>query len=287
MKKQFIDLSEKIENYLSELQDEHDDRMELARKATTYLARQIQELHNFISAYSFPDESEEIDFFKHINPGFYSRYIYYQHICHIEGVLRPGVSLGLKEKLIREEFNRIDRFFRQHLAFITYYNNGFTHRDREYFSRSAYDPNQYLDEYSLFIHCSSCTLYSYRIAQIQSYGSLQNYLTELLEEIKYSGQSPAAKPPEKDFLTWTASKAALIELAYALQSSGVFNYGRTDVKQVVRALEGCFGIKLGNFYRVFQGQRIRKKSRTSFLDSLRENLIQRMDDTDLNPGNIR
>lgn len=48
-------------------------------------------------------------------------------------------------------------------------------------------------------------------------------------------------------------------------------------------LEESFNVKVGNFYRVFQGQRIRKKSRTTFLDTLKENLIKRMDETDLNP----
>lgn len=286
MKKRIVELSEKIEKYLSELQNEYDDRMEVARKATTFLAEQIEALQGFISGYAFPDEAEEIEFFRHINPEFYSKYIYYQHICHIEGSRRPGVSPGFQQGFLTEEVNRIDRFFRQHLAFITYYNNGFTHRDIEYFTRSSYDPNQHLEEYSLFIHCSSCTLYSYRIAQIQAYGSLQAYLTQALEEIIHPEQLPAAGAPEKSLLTWTAPKAALIELAYALGSSGVFNFGRTDVKQVVRTLESCFNIKLGNFYRVFQGQRIRKKSRTSFLDALKENLIRRMDETDLNPKGI-
>ena len=283
MKKRITDLSEKIEAYLSELQNEYDNMVELAKSATTFLSQQIEALHNLISGYTFQDEAEEIEFFKQTNPGFYSKYIFYQHICHIEGSLCRGTSPGLQEKLIHEELNRIDRFFRQHLTFITYYNSGFTHRDREYFTRSAYDPNQYLEEYSLFIHCSSCTLYSYRIAQIQAYGSLQAYLTRALEEINQPGQPVEAVPSEISSLTWTASKAALIELAYALQSSGVFNFGRTDVKQVVRTLESCFNIRLGNFYRVFQGQRIRKKSRTIFLDSLKENLIRRMDESDLNP----
>ena len=286
MKKRIIELSEKIEKYLSELQNEYDDRMELSRKATTFLAEQIEALQGFISGYAFADEAEEIEFFRHINPAFYSKYIYYQHICHIEGSRRPGVSPGFQQEFLTEEVNRIDRFFRQHLAFITYYNNGFTHRDIEYFTRSSYDPNQHLEEYSLFIHCSSCTLYSYRIAQIQAYGSLQVYLTQAMEEINHPEQLPVTGAPEKSLLTWTAPKAALIELAYALESSGVFNFGRTDVKQVVRTLESCFNMKLGNFYRVFQGQRIRKKSRTSFLDALKENLIRRMDETDLNPKGI-
>lgn len=279
-------LSVQIDKHISELQDKYEDMMEMSRIATAFLAQQIETLQAFVSGHAFGNEEEEIAFFKDINPRFYSKYIYYQHICHIEGCRRPGGSPDLQQKLLAEQLHGIDRFFREQFPFITYYNNGFTHRDKEYFTRNAYDPNQYFEEYSLFIHCSNCTLYSYRIAQIQAYGSLQQYLLQLQEELRYSDQPPVTKPSDKASLTWTAPKAALIELAYALQSSGVFNYGRTDVKQVVGILESCFGIKLGNFYRVFQGQRIRKKSRTSFLDALKENLIKRMDEADLNPKGI-
>ena len=283
MEKRIRDLSEQIDKHLSGLQDKYDDMMEMARNATPFLAKQIEILQAFISGYTFRDEMEEVDFFRNINPGFYSRYIYYQHICSIEGSRHAGGSLSLQQKMLTEELNRIDLFFRRHLDFITYYNNGFTYRNREYFTRNAYDPNQNIEEYSLFIHCSSCTLFSYRIAQLNAYASLQLYLTEALDEISNPGQPKAVNSSDKSQFTWTASKAALIELAYALQSSGVFNFGRSDVKEVVSVLESSFHIKLGNFYRVFQGQRIRKKSRTSFLDSLKDNLIRRMDETDLNP----
>jgi hypothetical protein len=61
-------------------------------------------------------------------------------------------------------------------------------------------------------------------------------------------------------LKWTASKASLIELLYALQTSGSFNNGSIDLKSLATSLENLFDIDLGNYYRVFQEIRIRKQS---------------------------
>lgn len=83
---------------------------------------------------------------------------------------------------------------------------------------------------------------------------------------------------------WTASKAALLELLYALQSSGVFNYGRGTLNEVALFIEQVFGIKLSNYYWVFQRIRIRKKSQTQFLDEVKDQLVQKMDYWDENPN---
>ena len=48
--------------------------------------------------------------------------------------------------------------------------------------------------------------------------------------------------------------------------------------------ENAFNIKPGNFYRTFQNMRIRKKSRTNYLDLLKDNLEKLMNDTDDRPS---
>jgi hypothetical protein len=41
-------------------------------------------------------------------------------------------------------------------------------------------------------------------------------------------------------------------------------------------------VELGNYYNSFQEMRLRKKSRTTFLDQLTEKLVQRMNEADEN-----
>lgn len=88
-------------------------------------------------------------------------------------------------------------------------------------------------------------------------------------------------------LHWTGSKASLIELVYALQCGGVFNNGNADLKQIATYFEQAFDVELGNYYRVFQDFRIRKNSRTQFIDELKKVLEKRMDDTDEHPKQLK
>ena len=90
---------------------------------------------------------------------------------------------------------------------------------------------------------------------------------------------PEPKNIEKK-LQWTGAKVSLIELIYSLQTTGVINNGTADIKLLTNFFERTFQVDLGNVYNVFQEMRIRKKNRTSFLDQLKERLIQRMDEAD-------
>ena len=81
-------------------------------------------------------------------------------------------------------------------------------------------------------------------------------------------------------LTWTAPKVALIELLYALQSEKVFNNGSTDLKEIAEYLENIFNVDLGQYRRTFLEIRVRKTERTKFLNTLKETLEKRMNNSD-------
>lgn len=83
---------------------------------------------------------------------------------------------------------------------------------------------------------------------------------------------------EESPLTWTGSKADLIELIYGLETVGVINKGGADIKEIARRFENLFNINLGNFYRQFLDIRLRKKEKTCFLNQMKEKLEVRMDD---------
>ena len=72
-------------------------------------------------------------------------------------------------------------------------------------------------------------------------------------------------------------------MLYALQSTGSFNNGSIGIKDLANELQSLFNVDMGNYYRAFQEIRIRKSSRTSFMDQLKNRLIKRMDDSDENP----
>ena len=104
------------------------------------------------------------------------------------------------------------------------------------------------------------------------------------KEVKIYVQLPDARkavsPAMSKKLTWTAPKVYLIELIYALQGAGVFNNSVTDIKELTVFFEYTFSVELGNIYNSFSEMRLRKKSRSVFLDLLRDRFIQRMDEAD-------
>lgn len=83
-----------------------------------------------------------------------------------------------------------------------------------------------------------------------------------------------------DLLTWTSSKTALTELIYALHSKSSFNNGNTDIKHIAKIFELVFNVDLGDFYHTFLELKNRKINRTKFLDTLREGLMQKMEEQD-------
>jgi len=81
-------------------------------------------------------------------------------------------------------------------------------------------------------------------------------------------------------LNWTESKAALVELIYALHSSHSINDGRADIKTIAKLFERIFSLGLGDVYHTFSEIRNRKIEQTKFIDLLKDSLLIKMKDTD-------
>ena len=84
-------------------------------------------------------------------------------------------------------------------------------------------------------------------------------------------------------LQWTASKTSLIELIYALYAAGVFNKGKSTIKDITVFFENVLAIQLGNTSLRFQ-EILRRKESTAFLTELKHKLelyIERIDEKNL------
>ena len=55
---------------------------------------------------------------------------------------------------------------------------------------------------------------------------------------------------------------------------------QSNLKEIAFCCETLFDIEIGDFYRIFLEIRNRKKSRTQFLDKLKEKITQMMDELD-------
>jgi hypothetical protein len=84
-------------------------------------------------------------------------------------------------------------------------------------------------------------------------------------------------PPDSGLqLKWEGGETNLVELAKGLHLSKAF--GKASFKDVVEFLMGSFDIEVKRYYSVLQEIGRRKKSRTKYLDEMREMMNAKMDE---------
>lgn len=123
---------------------------------------------------------------------------------------------------------------------------------------------------------SPASYYAGKFARVQA---LMRLINELQGELNALNEEHMAGVRQKDGgLTWTGSKVELIELIYALFEHGSINKGNVTLKRIIHAFEHLFNIDLDNYLTLFkQSIRMRKGTRTIFLETLIRDLTLRMD----------
>ncbi|WP_455643665.1 RteC domain-containing protein [Parabacteroides sp.] len=240
----------------------------------------FEELRVFTHQYKFKDDNEEISFFKETKPCIMSKLIYFSDIYTLELRKTSGSKEVIKE-YYQQRLMGITDFCTKHLDFYQYYRSKSTHLDKHYFLRGH-------ENYKL---CHSCGMFDkdpmfstccdHRVAKMLAYDMLQIYLQQRLQELERQEviESSRASLPDNPF-RWTGTKIAAIELGYAIYAAGILNNGNADIKEIMTYLEASFRIDLGDYYRTYLTIRERKKDRTSFLNSLIEKLLRKMEDDD-------
>ena len=89
------------------------------------------------------------------------------------------------------------------------------------------------------------------------------------------------RPVTNNHLHWTGSKTDLVELIYALKTSGVINNGDYQIKELIGVFSDIFNIELGNFYKTFSEIRNRANNQTKFINKLALNLVKKIEIDDI------
>lgn len=182
---------------------------------------------------------------------------------------------------INKELDNLTYFFNRNLDFYQYYRSHSTIYDEHYFLRGNTDIRLYTDSAQLDKDPNFSTGYDYKVAKILANEMLRIYLNKKLQKIENESyiekqyQSISTKIP----IRFTGKKAALIELGYALVSSGDINHGNIEIKEFMNYLSTMFNIDLGGYYDAYIAMKERK-DRTSYLNKLIENLSKKMDEDD-------
>ncbi|MGB3342813.1 MAG: RteC domain-containing protein [Aequorivita sp.] len=270
----------KLDGELDTLEMEVEDVLEKAEKGIQLTKKSLKLIRNLVVEEGFTSKENEINFFKKIKPRVYSKLIYYVKLFNIESK-RPRGSNKSQIKYLNCHIDRLQTYFNDNLDFYHYYRRDATILDEQYFLRGKADLRLFPDTFHFFVDEQFSTSHDSTVATILAYDLLIVHLKRGIDKLENNGNySSIGGLHKKPKLTWTAHKIYLIELIYALHSTDVINNGTADIKDIAYFVERTFKIDLGDYYRAFLEIRMRKNSRTKFLDTLKDELIKRMDETD-------
>ncbi|HEY1870126.1 MAG TPA: RteC domain-containing protein [Chitinophagaceae bacterium] len=234
----------------------------------------IADLISLVENHTFKDEKEEIIFFKHIKPKFYSSFFYWKNLLTLY-LHKPVGNEAITNKYFSDKLDQLKSFFDSNLPMYEYLRGNHDHLDQLYFLRSSSLSVKTIALQEL--NPKMATAKDRNVSEIYANDQLVEYITR----VTIPKKADSIVPGKKNFdLKWTASNAGLVELIYALQASGVLNNGNVGIKELSGYFQQIFGVELGNYYHVFNEIRLRKKNRTSLLDHLKERVIQKMDTMD-------
>jgi len=244
-------------------------------KSVVLITEVLANLRNLIKRQGFQDMEEEIHFYKFIKPKFHALYIYHATLFNIESD-KPIGSRKTRRRYFHNELRRIDNFFYHHLELYKYYRSGKTHLDKEYFVRGQSFKEETIDIVTPVIDREFCTPQSINLAVLLAFEQVKEYLQNSMLEIETPVTPMIAV--QQQAITWTDTKAGLIELAYALHAVGALNNGKATLKQTMEFLQTNFHVDLGNTSRTFQSILARKKGDTAYLDRLKSALLKRIEE---------
>ncbi|PSK90794.1 RteC domain-containing protein [Taibaiella chishuiensis] len=236
----------------------------------------IRKLNEFIADYNFKDSKEEISFFKEVKPQFVKEAIYFKELYYLESDKPMG-----RKKILRKYYigiqSKVYQYLERNKSLYNYYKSDKTYNDIQFFKRSETDISFHPTN-AVELDDRFTTVHSLKLSKLLAYEALMDHTLGALILVSKKNRVASTKQAQAGHLTWTDTKAALVELIYAIIAKGSVNFGKVEIKQLVSAIEQTFNVNLGNFYRVFMDLSIRKKDRTPYLRDANRLLLQYMDD---------
>ncbi|PWV47121.1 RteC domain-containing protein [Chitinophaga sp. S165] len=251
------------------------------QKATDLTASTLEEVKQYVLETPFSTDDDEILFFKKIKPEFDARIMHYMRLSHLL-VREPASGVEAIRAYYGHESIKIDRYFEAHSELYLYHRMGNTYLDKYYFLRQP-APNVLHTQNYYWLHDQHFNApMSVELATIRFHEMMASFINHRLWLLSQQQQLGAGTNAEVPLITWTGSKAALVELLVALQEHGVFNNSRVPLKKLSDYFSKVFNVKLGNIFKIYEDNRLRKKGRKPFLDALGNSYIRRLETDDEN-----
>ncbi len=244
-----------------------------AKNAIGIISETISTLKDHLLHNSFASPADEIMFFKHIAPEFYSLLIYYNKLYHIEAN-RASANLEFQKKYLRREYKKLSYFYCANIELFSYYATGSTGRDADLFVSEKPVTAQTQDDYAFWVDTRVCPLATYKISKLKACKELETYILNALHDLKTNNPATLNIPTNLQF---TAGKPVAVEMIYLWFVAGVFNNGNAKLKEIAAAAGQWFKTDLSAFHRIYYDIKMRKKERLSFFKKAISRLEEKMD----------
>ncbi len=280
--KKYEEIIKELDCNLEKLESETEDILHKAERGIKITKQVLEQLRGLVVNQHFKKASSEVIFFKNVKPQVYSKLIYYVKLFNIESK-RPRSSNKSQTKYLNKHIDKLQNYFNDNIEFYHYYRRGAITLDEQYFMRGKADIRLYTDSFHFFTDKQFSISHDATVATILAYDMLIIHLKTEIDKLENNNSMEITNSPNQILsskLFWTGSKTDLIELIYALQSSGSINSGTADIKEIASVCEQVFNIDLGNYYHTFIEIRSRKSNNTKFIDNLKESLQKRIEDSD-------
>ncbi|GMN08396.1 RteC domain-containing protein [Croceitalea sp. MTPC5] len=230
-----------------------------------------------VLANGFETPTLEIEFFKDTKQVPLTNLIYYSELRSFEAQFPKGNKTVQKQAILKK-IKKLNRFFMVNMDFNQYIEQGRMYLDDRYFTRAFFNKFNVTTSKYYYRDPDFSTSHDLLLAKLWANKRLIKYLEERLKSLnKRNGKKVNGVLKG---LKWTSSKAALVELIYALNHSRSINNGHIELKEIVSRFQEIFDFDLKDFYKTYSEIKARKKSRTKFLDELSEGLLFRMNKED-------
>lgn len=252
---------------------------ELLKEKIKISKRLLHELRLHIRVNNFSTQEDEIHFFKHVKPKLCGEIKYYRSQLSFI-IEKPNATICVQQEYIKAALKKLESKKKKNIIFYKYYKNSENLLDDKYFVRTDGQFDLFSSNDDFCLDPEFNTTHDMLAFEVITYDLLtQFYITELdilkREDISCpdNKQEKTIKKPSKQ---WTASKADLVELIYALHHSRAIENGNTEIKELASFIEEIFNIKLGDVYRTFNDVRSRKINQTKFIDKLKNSLVEHL-----------
>jgi len=226
-------------------------------------------------------KEDEIYFFKYIKPTIMGDFLYY---CYLKDIThnRPVCTIYVLQEFLEKKLDKYNHFLKKNYKCYAYYNSeGNKNLDECYFVRCYLETEDYNYHPYSMIDSDFATSKDYVFADFRAHEKVIIYLEEELIKLKIQKKKRFKSLEElisKSPFYWTDTKVALTEIIYAIAYSGSINHGNVDLKELAKYMYLFFNIDELELYRIFIDIKGRKKNYTVYLDKLRDNLVNKIED---------